>query len=153
MTTIKQRLAELAIELPNVPKPVGSYASHYKVDNLLFVSGQGARNADGTLRKGRLGADYSVEEGYRDARTIGLQLLATVQAAVGDLEQVRGVAKILGMVQATPEFRDHPKVIDGCSELFLSVFGERGRHARSAVGMASLPAGLAVDIEAIFDIA
>ncbi|RQR23274.1 RidA family protein [Burkholderia sp. Bp9142] len=152
MTTIAGRLSALSIDLPTVPAPVGSYASYYRSGNLLFLSGQGARNADGTLRKGRLGDGYTTEQGYDDARRIGLQLLATVQNAIGDLENIRGVVKILGMVQATPDFKDHPKVIDGCSNLFLEVLGERGRHARSAVGMASLPAGLSVEIEAVFEI-
>jgi enamine deaminase RidA (YjgF/YER057c/UK114 family) len=148
-----ERLLALDIELPKVPMPVGSYAPYYRAGNLLFLSAQGARNADGTLRKGRLGDSYTTQEGYEDARRIGLQLLATVKEAIGDLDNILGVVKILGMVQADADFKEHPKVIDGCSNLFLEVLGERGRHARSAVGMASLPAGLAVEIEAIFEIA
>jgi enamine deaminase RidA (YjgF/YER057c/UK114 family) len=153
MSETAARLLALGIELPMAPTPVGSYASFYRAGNLLFLSGQGARNANGTLRKGRLGDGYTTQDGYEDARRIGLQLLATAQGAVGDLDNIRGVVKILGMVQADVDFKEHPKVIDGCSNLFLEVLGERGRHARSAVGMASLPAGLAVEIEAIFEIA
>jgi len=148
-----ERLSALGIKLPNIPTPVGSYAPYYRAGNLLFLSGQGARNEDGTLRKGRLGSGYTTQDGHDDARRIGLQLLATAQRAVGDLDNIRGIVKIFGMVQADADFKEHPKVIDGCSELFMEVFGERGRHARSAVGMASLPAGLAVEIEAIFEVA
>jgi len=150
VNTATERLAALGLTLPNVPKPVGSYESYMRIGNLLFLSGQGARNPDGSLRKGCLGDTYQISDGYEDAKIIGLQLLATVKKAVGDLDKVRAV-KILGLVNATSGFTDYPKVIDGCSKLFLEVLGEQGRHARSAVG-ASLPAGLAVEVEAIFEI-
>jgi len=148
----RKRLESLGFSLPDLNRGNASYEPYSKVANLFLMSGQGARNVDNTLRKGRLGDTYSVEDGYRDAQTIGLQLLATAERAIGDLDKIVRVVKIHGMVNADAAFEDHPKVIDGCSKLFLEVLGERGKHSRTAMGASSLPGGIAVEIEAIFAI-
>jgi len=148
--SIEQRLKELKITLAPVGKPMGSYVHAKRVGNLLYLSGKGPHYPDGKMPKGKLGADMSVEEGYRHARQVGLVLLAAMKEALGgNLDRVADVVKVLGMVNAAPDFEDHPKVINGCSDLFVEVFGEHGRHARSAVGMSSLPAGIPVEIEVI----
>jgi len=149
---VRQTLAQLGYALPEFTKRAAAYEPYCVVGNLLFLSGQGARNSDNTLRKGRLGGGYEVEDGVADARTITLQLLAAAEAALGMLDRIDQVIKINGMVNAVPEFVDHPKVIDGCSKLLLEVLGERGKHARTAMGVPSLPGGIAVEIEAIFAI-
>ena len=113
------------------------------------MSGQGPKLPDGTYRKGRLGSDASVEDGYAEARLTGLQLLAVTRSAIGELSRVESVVKLLGMVNAEPEFADHPKVINGCSDLLVEVLGDAGRHARSAIGVGSLPNRMMVEIEAI----
>ncbi len=147
---IEQRLKELNITLPQVGRPLGNYVHANRVGNLLYLSGKGPERADGTMPRGKLGADISIEEGYRHARQVGLVLIAAIKAALGgDLDRVEGIVKVLGMVNAAPDFEDHPKVVNGCSDLFVEVFGDRGRHARSAVGMSSLPAGIPVEIEVI----
>lgn len=147
--SIEQRLKELNIVLPPVGPPIGSYVHAKRAGDLLFLSGKGPRYPDGAMPKGRLGAGMSVEEGYRHARQVGLVLIAAMKEALGDLDRVKDVVKVLGMVNSAPGFEDQPKVVNGCSDLFVEVFGERGRHARSAVGMAALPGGIPVEIEAI----
>jgi len=148
--TIEQRLSELNITLPKVGGALGNYVHAKRVGNLLYLSGKGPERGDGTMPRGKLGAGVSLDEGYRHARQVGLVLIAAIKDALGgDLDRVEGVVKVLGMVNATPDFEDHPKVINGCSDLFVEVFGERGRHARSAVGMSSLPGGIPVEIEVI----
>jgi enamine deaminase RidA (YjgF/YER057c/UK114 family) len=149
MTTPEQRLAALGLTLPAVPSPVANYVPYRLAGNLLFLSGQGPKLPDGSFQAGRLGKDASVEDGYRAARTVGLQLLAVAKSAVGELSRIEAVIKLLGMVNAEPDFGDHPKVINGCSDLLVEVLGDAGRHARSAVGMGSLPSGIPVEIEAI----
>ena len=152
--TIEARLKELGITLAKVGNPMGSYVHAKRVGNLLYLSGKGPLYPDGKMPKGKLGAGISIEEGYRHARQVGLVLIAAMKEALGgDLERVTDVIKVLGMVNAAPDFEDHPKVINGCSDLFVEVFGERGRHARSAVGMSSLPAGIPVEIEVILAVA
>jgi len=147
---IEQRLKELNITLPQVGAPLANYVHAKRIGNLLYLSGKGPEYADGTMPRGKLGAGMSVEDGYRHARQVGLVLIAAIKDALGgDLDRVEGVVKVLGMVNATPDFEDHPKVVNGCSDLFIEVFGEAGRHARSAVGMSSLPAGIPVEIEVI----
>jgi len=148
--TIEQRLKELNITLPRVGSPLGNYVHARRAGNLLYLSGKGPENADGTIPRGKLGAGVSIDEGYRHARQIGLVLIAAIKDELGgDLDRVEGIVKVLGMVNAAPDFADHPKVVNGCSDLFVEVFGERGRHARSAVGMSSLPGGIPVEIEVI----
>ena len=149
---IDARLTELGIELPPVPAPAGSYVHAVRTGNLLFLAGKGPRRADGTTPTGKVGADVSTEEANGHARSVGLTLLAVLRQELGDLDRVRRVVKVLGMVNATPDFGQQPQVINGCSDLFVEVFGERGQHARSAVGMGSLPGGITVEIEAIVEV-
>ena len=147
----EQRLKELGITLPQVGNPIGNYVHAKRVGNLLYLSGKGPpEGADGKMPKGKLGGGMSIDDGYRHARQVGLVLIAAMKDALGgDLDRVEGIVKVLGMVNAVPDFEDHPKVVNGCSDLFVEVFGERGQHARSAVGMSSLPGGIAVEIEVI----
>jgi len=143
------KLKELGLELPATPVPIASYVSWRRAGQLLYLSGQGPRDDAGKISIGRLGRDCSVERGYADARRVGLQLLGTIRSAIGSLDHVEAVIKLLGMVNAEPDFGDQPKVINGCSEVLIEVLGERGKHARSAVGMGSLPNGMTVEVEAI----
>lgn len=150
--TPEQRLKDLGITLPTVPTPVANFVMWRQAGSLLYLSGQGPRKADGSVVVGRLGLNHSVEDGYQDARQIGLQILATIRQALGSLDRVEAVVKLLGMVNAEPDFGDHPKVINGCSDLLVEVLGDAGKHARSAVGMSSLPGGMTVEIEAIIQV-
>ncbi|GAA4117537.1 RidA family protein [Aminobacter aganoensis] len=143
------RLAALGLTLPPPPSPIATYVPFVLEGDMLYLSGQGPKLADGTLKTGKVGAGVGIEQAYEDARLTGLNLLSIIHAATGDLSRVRRVVKLLGMVNATPDFTAHPKVINGCSDLLLEVFGERGRHARSAVGFGSLPDNITVEIEAI----
>ena len=148
--TPEQRLAELGLELPEVTAPIANYVPYRIAGQLLYVSGQGPRRPDGSYKIGRLGKDMTVEQGYAEAQLTGLHLLAVAKQALGELSRIEAVIKLLGMVSAEPDFGDQPKVINGCSDLLVNVLGEAGRHARSAVGMGSLPNRMAVEIEAIF---
>lgn len=152
--TIDQRLDELGIELPPANAPAGNYVPFVQTGNLLFVSGQ-IPIVDGKPGFiGRLGDGFGVEDGAAAARVCALALIAQAKAALdGDLDRIARVVKLTGFVAATPDFTDHPKVVNGASDLFAEVFGDAGRHARAAVGMASLPLGVAVEVEAIFEIA
>lgn len=143
------RLKALGIVLPEAPQPIANFVTHVVEGKLLFLSGQGPTEGDGTLHTGKVGADVSIEEAYAHARLTGINLIAVMQAALGDLSRVRRIVKLLGMVNATPEFAGHPAVINGCSDLMIEVFGEQGVHARSAVGFGSLPNQITVEIEAI----
>ena len=149
---IEQRLAELGIELPTPQTPVANYVGAVLTGNLLFLSGRGPMRPDGTQHTGIVGQDVTVEEAYGHARLTGLQLIATLHAELGDLDRVSRIVKVLGMVNAVPGFGQQPEVINGCSDLFVEVFGERGRHARSAVGMGSLPRNITVEIEAVVEV-
>ena len=147
------RFAALKLELPPAPKAIGVYKPVVELDGLLYLSGHGPLQADGSLIKGRIGADMDVAAGYAAARQTGLAILATLRKQCGSLDQIARLVKTFGLVQATPEFVDHPAVINGFSELMRDVFGEEhGIAARSAVGAASLPAGMSVEIEAIFEL-
>ena len=153
MSRTEERLAELGITLPDAPPPVASYVPFVRTGNLLYLAGLGpADRPDGTSPIGRLGQDLTIEEGYEAARLTGINLLARLRGAVGDLDRVKQIVKLLSMVNSTPEFRDQPAVANGCSDLLVEVFGDRGRHARSAVGMASLPNNIPVEIEMIVEI-
>ena len=132
---------------------MGSYVPYRISGNLLFLSGQGPKEPEGDWLRGQVGTEVSVEEAYRRARLTGLRLLAITQSALGSLDRVGRVLKLLGFVNAPAGFKQHPAVINGCSDLFVEVFGEAGRHARSAVGVASLPEDISVEIEAILEIA
>src|SRR5437667_607632 len=150
----EKRLVELQLELPPAPKPVAVYRTVVIAGNAAYVSGHGPLKSDGTMISGRLGADLDLTAGKAAARQVGLAILATLRGHLGSLDRVSRLLKMLGMVNATPDFRDHPAVINGCSELFAEIFGpDNGIGARSAVGMASLPGNIAVEIEAIFEIA
>lgn len=151
--TPEERLERLGLALPCVPTPIGTFVNAVRVGNLLFLSGQGPLMEDGTLMTGKVGRTISTEEAYGHARLVGLNLLAVTKLETGDLSRVRRVVKLLGMVNADPDFTDHPKVINGCSDLLGEVFGEGGIHARSAVGMSSLPNNITVEIEAIVELA
>jgi enamine deaminase RidA (YjgF/YER057c/UK114 family) len=146
------RLKQLGITLPPVPSPSANYVSYKIAGNMLYLAGQGPRDDKGNALSGKVGAEITVEEGYRRARLIGLQLLAATRNALGSLDRVESVVKMLCMINAVPEFRDHPKVANGMSDLFVEVFGEAGKHARSAVGMGSLPNQISVEIEGILAI-
>ena len=147
------RLQELGIDLGTVSAPIANYVNAVRAGNLLFLAGKGPRaGKDGRRPRGKVGRDYTVEQAYQHARSVGLDLIAVMRAELGSLDKVKRIVKVLGMVNAMPEFEDQPKVINGCSDLFVQVFGERGKHARSAVGMGSLPMQITVEIEAIMRI-
>ncbi len=146
--TPDERLAELGLELPNLATPVANYVPFKRDGDVVYLSGQGPRGPDGTYPTGKVGRDVTVEDAYRHARQTGLGLLAAAREAAGSLDKVE-ILKVFGMVNAVPDFADQPKVINGCSDLFVAVLGERGRHARSAVGLGSLPNNMTVEIEAV----
>jgi enamine deaminase RidA (YjgF/YER057c/UK114 family) len=144
-----ERLADLGLELPTPFAPVGAYVPVVREGGLAFTSGAGPVRPDGSLVTGKVGADLDLDQAVEAARLTGLQLLAALDRELGGLDAIRRVVKLLGMVNVAPGFTQIPQVIDGCSELFVAVFGDAGRGARSAVGMAELPMGIAVEIEAI----
>jgi enamine deaminase RidA (YjgF/YER057c/UK114 family) len=148
------RLKEKNLVLPTAPTPMANYVSAVRTGNLLFLAGHGpVRQADGSYPRGKVGKDLSVEQGYQVAREVGLNLLATTRTALGSLDRVKRVVKVLGMVNSAEGFGDQPKVINGFSDLMVEVFGEAiGKHARSAVGMAELPVGIPVEIEMILEV-
>jgi enamine deaminase RidA (YjgF/YER057c/UK114 family) len=149
----EQRLKDLKIDLGTVSSPVANYVNAVRAGNLLFLAGKGPRpDASGKRPSGKVGREYTAEQAYQHARTVGMDLLAVMRAELGSLDRVKRVVKVLGMVNAVPEFTDHPKVINGCSDLFVEVLGEAGKHARSAVGMGSLPMGIPVEIECIVEV-
>jgi enamine deaminase RidA (YjgF/YER057c/UK114 family) len=149
----EKRLQELGIDLGTVSAPIANYVNAVRTGNLLYLAGKGPRaGRDGQRPRGKVGREYTVEQGYQHARSVGLDLIAVMRAELGSLDKVKRIVKVLGMVNAVPEFEDQPKVINGCSDLFVQVFGERGRHARSAVGMGSLPMGIPVEIECIVEV-
>ena len=151
--TPEQNLKKLKIDLGSVSAPVANYVNAVRTGNLLYLAGKGPRpGQDGRRPKGKVGRDYTVDEAYQHARTVGLDLLAVMRQELGSLDKVKRVVKVLGMVNAAPEFEDHPKVINGCSDLFVQVLGDKGKHARSAVGMGSLPMGIPVEIEVIVEV-
>ena len=145
---IDERLEELGIELPPIPTPAGNYVHSVRTGNLLYLAGKGP-----VAVRGKVGAEISLEDAYGHAREVGLVLISVMRAELGSLDRVSRIVKVLGMVNAVPEFGEQPAVINGCSDLFVDVFGDKGRHARSAVGMGSLPGGIPVEIEAIVEVA
>ena len=150
--SIKDRLTELGITLETVPEPMGNYVHAVRTGKLLFLSGKGPRKAEGGVSTGKVGNDVTLEQGYQDARSVGITLMAVMENELGSLDGVKQIVKVLGMVNSAPDFTDHPKVINGCSDLFVEVFGDKGRHARSAVGMAALPSNITVEIEVIVEV-
>ena len=147
--TPEQKLSSLGLVLPSAPAPLAQYRPARLVGNTLYLSGQIPRNPDGSYILGRLGRDVTVEQGYAAARNVGLQLLSVAKAMVGELSRIEAFAKVTGMVNAEADFIDHARVIDGCSDLLIGVLGDAGYHARSVVGVGSLPFGVVVEIEAI----
>jgi enamine deaminase RidA (YjgF/YER057c/UK114 family) len=143
-----QALDDLGIVLPDLPERIANYLLFKRAGDLVWISGQGPRRPDGSFITGKVGRDYTLEEAYDHARLVGLDLLAVAREAAGGLEGIE-VVKLLGMVNAVPEFEDHGKVIDGCSDLLVEVLGEAGQHARASVGMGSLPGQITVEIEAV----
>ncbi len=148
----EQKLKELGLILPPPPKPMANYVPTVKTGNLLFVSGHGPYDDGKAKISGKVGQELTVEEGYQTARNVALNCLASIKATIGDLDKVERFVKLLGMVNCTDDFKDQPKVINGCSDLLAAIFGEAGKHARSAVGMQSLPNQIPVEIEMILEI-
>jgi enamine deaminase RidA (YjgF/YER057c/UK114 family) len=148
----EDKVKELGIDLSAASSPVANYVAAVTVGKLVFLSGKGPNRPDGSQVTGKVGSDLTVDEAYDAARLCGIQLLSALKEHVGSLDNVKRVVKLLGMVNAEPDFEDQPKVINGCSDLLVSIFGENGKHARSAVGMSSLPSGIAVEIEMIVEL-
>lgn len=146
------RVAELKLVLPPAPKPVATYVPTVQVGNLIYVSGHGPLRPDKTMVTGRVGADLSEAQGKEAARVVGLAILSTLKNSLGSLDRIGRLIKVLGMVNAAPDFQNHPAVINGFSDLMVEVFGDSGKGARSAVGMGSLPGNIAVEVEAIFEL-
>ena len=148
----EEQLKKLNIELPAVGKPIANYVNVVRVGNLLFLSGKGPSNEKGVYTTGKVGKDLTLEEGIAAARLTAINQLAVLKAELGDLSKVKRIVKVLGMVNCEADFKDHPKVINGFSDLMVQVFGEKGKHARSAVGMCSLPFNMAVEIELVVEV-
>ncbi len=148
----EQKLKELGLILPQPPTPVANYLTAVKTGNLLFISGHGPYDDGNTKISGKVGRELTVDEGYQVARNVALNCLASIKATIGDLDKVKRFVKLLGMVNCTDDFKDQPKVINGCSDLLVAIFDEAGKHARSAVGMQALPNQIPVEIEMILEI-
>ena len=148
----EDNVKKLGLDLSHAAAPVANYVPAVTTGKLVFLSGKGPTQADGTMMRGKVGADLDIDQAYEAARLVGIQLLAALREHVGSLDNVSRMFKLLGMVNALPDFEVHPKVINGCSDLLIEVYGENGRHARSAVGMGSLPDQIPVEIEMIVEI-
>ncbi|MGB5554609.1 MAG: RidA family protein [Flavobacteriaceae bacterium] len=146
------KLEELGITLSTPSAPVANYVNAVRTGNLIFLAGKGPLKADGENIMGKLGADLTIEQGYEAARVTGINQLSVLKAELGNLNKVKRIVKVKGMVNAVPDFTDHPKVINGYSDLMVAVFGEKGKHARAAVGMGSLPSNIAVEVEMIVEV-
>jgi len=152
MSVVEYRLAELGYILPAPLEPIGNYLSASRSGNIMWMAGVGSRRADGSRNSGKLGADLTVEQGYEGARWCALNLLARMKLELGDLDRVTSILKVVGMVNSSPDFEEQAKVVDGASDLFVELFGEAGRHSRSAPGMAVLPGNTAVIVECVIEI-
>mgnify|MGYP006085729439 FL=1 len=150
--SFEEKLKELGIELNSPPSPVANYIPVQQTGNLIYLSGQGPRDKSGNFITGKVGEDISADEAYDLAKNTAINLISVMKSYLGSLDRIEKIVKVLGMVNSTPDFKDHPKVINGCSDFFVEVFGEKGRHARSAVGMGSLPNNMAVEIEIIVEV-
>ncbi len=148
----ESKLEELDIKLSSPSSPVANYVNVVRTGNLLFLSGKGPLKNDGNYIKGKVGVDLTIEQGYEAARITGINQLSVLKSTLGDLRKVKRIVKVLGMVNSNSDFTDHPKVVNGYSDLMVEVFGERGKHARAAVGMGSLPSNIAVEIEMIVEV-
>ena len=149
---IEAKLKEMGIDLPQAVTPVANYVPAVRTGNLVFLSGHGPFKEDGSLITGKVGSDLTTDQGYQAARRIAIGLLGSLKAAIGDLDKVRQVVKLLGLVNCGPDFTDQPRVINGASDLLVEVFGDKGKHARSAVGTNALPLNIAVEIEMIVEV-
>lgn len=150
--TLEQKLKSMGLSLPPMTQPMANYVRYVQSGQLLFLAGHGPTRADGTLITGKLGKDLTVEQGYEAAKVTALNLLATLKAALGDLQRIKRIVKVNGYVNSLPDFTEQPKVINGCSDLLVAVLGEKGRHARAAMGMVALPSNMAVEIEMVVEI-
>ncbi len=148
----EQRLKQMGIKLRRPPTPVANYVQAVRTGNLVFLAGHGPRRPDGGLVVGRVGSDLTLEQGKEAARLTAIDMLTSLKAEIGDLRRVKRVVKVVGMVNSTASFTEHPKVVNGCSDLLVAVFGERGRHARCAVGMGSLPFNIPIEIDMIVEV-
>ncbi len=153
MSAIESKLAELEYTLPPPPEPIGNYLSAARSGNVMWMSGVGSRKADGSRISGKLGADLTVEQGYEAAQWCALNLLARMKVELGDLDRVTGILKVVGMVNSSPDFEEQARVVDGASDLFVELFGDAGRHSRSAPGMAVLPRNTAVIVDCVIEFA
>lgn len=149
---IEKRLEELGIELPPPATPVANYVTTVQTGNLVFTSGHGPGTGEGKIYKSQLGTDASIDDGYASARQVALGLISTLKHALGDLDRIKRVVKVVGFINSSADFTDQPAVLNGASDLFVEVFGDKGKHARSAVGMVQLPGGIPVEIEMIVEI-
>ncbi len=149
---VEAKIAEMGLSLPGAPAPIANYVRTVRAGNLLFVSGHGPFRDGKAQFVGKVGKELSVEEGYKSAQLVCLNCLASVKEALGDLDRVKRVVKLLGMVNCTPEFGNQPEVINGASDLLVNLYGDAGRHARSAVGMGALPRGISVEIEMVLEV-
>ena len=149
---VEAKLKELGLELPPTPRPAANYVEAVQAGKLLFISGHGPTRDGKMAYVGKVGKDLSVEQGYEAARLVALNCLASAKSVLGDLDRITRVVKVLGMVNCSEDFGDQPKVVNGASDLLVQLFGDSGRHARSAVGMQALPFGIAVEIEMIFEV-
>ncbi len=147
------KLQELNIALPEPPQPVANYVNGVRAGNLIFLAGKGPKRADGTEMTGKLGLDITIEEGYEGARLAAINQLAVLKNMLGNLNKVKRIVKVLGFVNSDPSFTDQPRAVNGFSDLMVNVFGENGKHARSAIGVASLPRGQAIEIECVVEVA
>ena len=151
-TDVEKKLKEMGLELITPPKPMANYVRSVRTGNLVYLAGHGPTKTDGSNITGKLGKDMTIEQGYEAAKQTGIALLSSLKAEIGDLNKVKRIVKVLGMVNCTADFTDQPKVINGFSDLMVALYGEKGKHARSAVGMMSLPNGMSVEIEMIVEV-
>jgi enamine deaminase RidA (YjgF/YER057c/UK114 family) len=149
---IEERLKELGIELPPPATPVANYVTTVQTGNLVFTSGHGPGKGDGKIYKSQLGTDATIDDGYQSAKQVGINLISTLKHALGDLDRIKRVVKVVGFVNSSADFTEQPAVVNGASDLFVEVFGDKGRHARSAVGMSQLPGGIPVEVELVVEI-
>ena len=149
---VNKKIEELGIQLQTPVKPVANYVTTVQTGNLVFTSGHGPIGDDGKLILGQLGTDMDIEGGYQAARAVGIGLLSTLKATLGNLDRIKKIVKLVGFVNSSADFNDQPAVVNGASDLFVEIFGDKGRHARSAVGMVQLPGGIAVEVEMIVEV-
>jgi enamine deaminase RidA (YjgF/YER057c/UK114 family) len=152
MSRIERQLEEMGLTLPDPPEPAGNYLPANRSGNQLWLAGVGSRTADGSRISGKLGSDLTLEEGYEGARCCALNLLSRIKAEVGDLDRVDRIIKVVGFINSDPSFGGQAQVLDGASDLFVQLYGDAGRHARSAPGMAALPGNIAVIVECVVEI-